>query len=439
MNQNIVNKIQEIHKNHCSLHELSKIIDKYLIPQENEKKTHAEVSTPFQLRQDMLNTIPRDFWTTPRKVFEPCSGKGGFLIDILERFMMGLSDIIPNEKERYQTIVEQCLYFADINPMNIFICRLLLDPYNEYKLNYYEGNTLELDINEKWNLQGFDAVIGNPPYNNSQNHVGKRGGGDLLWNKFVCHALGFQYNKHWLKKNGYLLYVHPSGWRKPDSQHSKYKGLFRFMTHQNQMLYLEIHGTDDGLKSFGCGTRYDWYLLQHKTYNNPTTIVGQDKKQVKLNLSEWKFLPNYNFEIMKRLLSDEYNVNIIYDSSSYETRKQHVQKEKTSIFQYPLIHTITKNNINYYYSSINNKGHFGIPKVIFCDSGLNDIIIDYEGKYGLTQHSIGIKICSRQEGEQIKKFLLHENFKDLIKSCSWSNYQIDWRLFTYFRKDFYTH
>ena len=41
----------------------------------------------------------------------------------------------------------------------------MIDPYNEYKLNYNEGNTLELDIKEKWDIEGFDAVIGNPPYN----------------------------------------------------------------------------------------------------------------------------------------------------------------------------------------------------------------------------------------------------------------------------------
>ena len=37
------------------LRELSKIIDQYLIPQETEKKKNAEVSTPHQLRQEMLD------------------------------------------------------------------------------------------------------------------------------------------------------------------------------------------------------------------------------------------------------------------------------------------------------------------------------------------------------------------------------------------------
>ena len=28
-------------------------------------------------------------------------------------------------------------------------------------------------------------------------------------------------------------------------------------------------------------------------------------------------------------------------------------------------------------------------------------------------------------------------FKNILKACSWSNFQIDWRLFTYFKKLFY--
>ena len=118
-------------KNIKNSKELSKIIDKYLIPQEYEKKKNAEVSTPIKLRQEMLETLPPTFWTTKRNVFEPCSGKGGFLMDIVDKFMTGLEPTVHDEKERYRCIVEECLYFSDINDMNIFICRLLLDPYQK--------------------------------------------------------------------------------------------------------------------------------------------------------------------------------------------------------------------------------------------------------------------------------------------------------------------
>ena len=77
---------------------LSKFIDEYLIPTDDEKKTHAEVSTPYKLRQEMLDKIPEDFWRSPKKVLEPCCGKGGFVVDIYNRFMRGLKETIKDDK-----------------------------------------------------------------------------------------------------------------------------------------------------------------------------------------------------------------------------------------------------------------------------------------------------------------------------------------------------
>ena len=44
------------------------------------------------------------------------------------------------------------------------------------------------------------------------------------------------------------------------------------------------------------------------------------------------------------------------------------------------------------YSKVNDRGHFGIPKVIIGEAGINDVIIDIDGEYGLTNGEIGIKI-----------------------------------------------
>ena len=48
----------------------------------------------------------------------------------------------PDEEERRRVILEECLYFSEFNKINVYICKLLLDPDNKYKLNYNEGDTL---------------------------------------------------------------------------------------------------------------------------------------------------------------------------------------------------------------------------------------------------------------------------------------------------------
>ena len=427
----IIRTVKELFmKNIKNNKELSYLIDKYLIPQELEKKSNAEVSTPFKLRQEMLDKIPVEFWTSIKKVFEPCAGKGGFIVDIIDRFMNGLEEAIPDEKKRYKTIVEECLYFSDINSTNIFICKLLIDPYNEYKLIYNEGNTLELDIKEKWDIDGFDAIIGNPPYNSS----GNTGTGNTIWQDFTKVSL----NKL-LQNNGYLLYVHPPGWRKPNTERGKFYGLYKLMTQENQMIYLSIHGIKDGQKTFNCGTRYDWYIIQH-TCKYTTTIVNDEKNNnIVIEMNNFDWLPNYNIDTIQNILAqeNEEKCNIIQSMSSYEPRKKWMSKLKTNEFKYPCIHSTPKKGPIYKYSKINNKGHFGVSKVIFGDSGINEPIIDIKGSYGMTQHAMGIEIVNESEAKQLSKALTSEKMKILIDSCLFSSYAIDWNIFKDLKKNFW--
>jgi hypothetical protein len=378
----------------------------------------------------MLDKIPIEFWTSIKKVFEPCAGKGGFIVDIIDRFMNGLEKTIPDETERNRIIVEECLYFSDINPTNIFICKLLIDPYNEYKLNYNEGNTLELDIKEKWDIDGFDAVIGNPPYNSS----GNTGTGNTIWQYFTKVSL----NKL-LKNKGYLLYVHPPGWRKPNTERGAFYGLYKLMTQENQMIYLSIHGIKDGRKTFDCGTRYDWYIIQH-TSKYTTTIVNDEKNNnIIIDMNNFDWLPNYNIDTIQSILAkeNEDKCPIIYSASSYDPRKKWMSKIKTNEFKYTCIQSTNKSGIVYKYSSCNNRGHFGIPKVIFGMTGINDVIIDLKGSFGMTQHAMAIKINNEAEANNIKMCLLSDKFKEYLKSCLFSQYIIDWNIFKDFKKDFW--
>jgi len=423
---------------------LSKLIDKYLIPQELEKKKNAEVSTPFELRKDMLDIIPSKFWKGKKfqhkktgkiirkypKIFEPCAGKGGFVIVIIDRLDQGMEKYIPDHDERYRVIVEECLYFADINPTNIYICKLLVDPYDQYDLNYYLGNTLELDICDEWGVEGFDAVIGNPPYNSS----GNTGTGNTIWQDFTKISL----NKL-LKTNGYLLYVHPPGWRKPNTKRGKFYGLYKLMTYENQMIYLSIHGIKDGKQTFNCGTRYDWYLIQNKS-KYTTTIVNDEKNNgIVIDMNKFNWLPNYNIDIIQTILAkeNEDKCPIIYNRSNYGSDKKYTQKNKTGEFKYPIIHTIPQSGIRYIYSNCNDKSHFGVSKVIFGDNGLNNAIIDMGGEYGMSENSMAIEVSSIEEANKVKQCLLNDKFKMFMKSCIIGNFRIDWRLFTYFKKDFW--
>tara|TARA_Y100000389_G_scaffold152362_1_gene152341 strand:+ start:10770 stop:12095 length:1326 start_codon:yes stop_codon:yes gene_type:complete len=416
---------------------LSRLIDANLFPNESNKQTLAEYPTLHQLRHDMLATtskITGDFWKAPCKVFEPCCGKGGFLIDVYCRFMCGLSESITDPEERRRVILTEVLYFADINQENVAICKLLLDPQQQYTLNCYSGDTLTLDIRKNWDITGFDLVLGNPPFN-SQTGTNT---GSSIWQCFTKLALN-----EWLNPAGHLLFVHPAGWRKPCYARSQLKGLYELMTQTNHMKYLSIHGLKDGKKSFNCGTRYDYYLIKcgGDHGNGSTTIVNdEDSVQTEHNLHDntWEWLPNKRIEMCHSLINQEgEKCPVFCDSKYHAVHKDKVSDTRSDIFKYPLIHSTPKSGIRYKYANYNDKGHFGIKKVIFGEGGIHNVVVDMEGEYGLTQGAIGIVVRDREEAEHIRAALMCAKFQSFLESTRFGNYRIDWRLFTYLPRDFW--
>lgn len=428
----IIRTIKEFFcKNVNNSRELSKLIDKYLVPHSIEKKQNAEVSTPYQLRQEMLDTITKygdcNFWKTPKKVFEPCAGKGGFLLDVIDRFMVGLEDEKKDPEKKYKLIVEECLYWSELNPVNVFICKLLLDPYGKYRLNYHEGNTLELDIGKKWEGrvgEGFDLVIGNPPYNIPKEDKLRGGyGGRSLWDKFVKRAI-----ENWNKKKGYLCFIHPPSWRKPEHE------LWELMTRHNQIMYLKTYSKKEGNLIFKCSTLVDYYLLQKTPIYTDTIIDGQDKTRYTTNLREWNFLPSGKFDIIKKILGKN---EVIYSSSIYDTRRNYIKKTQDNEYKYPVIHNMTKEYGNGYVYSSENKGHFGITKVILSFGEFQYPYNDWKGEYGMSQICYGLPIKNEKEGNDICRAINSNSFREILKYTKWSTFQTDWRMFRYFKPDFW--
>ena len=420
--EQIIRTVKELFtKNIRNCKELSILIDTYLVPQELEKKNNAEISTPFCLRKEMLDKIPTTFWQTVKKVFEPCSGKASFIVDIIDRFMSGLQNIIIDEKKRYKTIVEECLYFSDINPTNIFICKLLIDPYNEYKLNYNEGDTLELNIQKKWKIDGFSAVIGNPPYQNTNNN---KGSGNTLWNVFVENAL-----TKWLKKDGLLLYVHPRGWRQIKSKIGK-------LMMSKQIIYLNMNSLDKGLEIFKGATDYDYYLLENKNVYKETIINDYKNNEYKYQINNrLDFIPNHSMDDVFKLIDNVDDNGFINDQSSYEPRKKWMSKLETTEYKYPCVYSINnKNEISKKWSKINDNGHFGIPKFIFSNG--NGICKDIEGIYGLTQWAYAIK-CNKDNMNNVEKAFNSDKFRNIIDAINLTSNKYNYNIIKQFKNEFW--
>jgi hypothetical protein len=131
-------------------------------------------------------------------------------------------------------------------------------------------------------------------------------------------------------------------------------------------------------------------------------------------------------------------VEVLY-SCAYHAQQDHVSKKQDDVYQYPCTRNIGEaNNITKtYWSTTNEKGHFGVPKLIFGRFGYG-IYVDATGEYGMTQDCYGI-VDNPENLEDIKQAMQSEAFKDIIEACNagglGENY--NHKVISLFRKDFY--
>ena len=418
--------------------EVIKILKDYVLIADVEKKKFGEVMTPLTLVKEMLATLPDDFWKNPSlKILDPSNGTGPYPIMAIYKLMNGLKDTESNDEKRYKHIVEEIIYVCELQPKNMFLYMCAIDPHDRYNLKVYTGSFLKADFDSHmdivWGTKKFSLIFGNPPYNPPiSNDVKKGTTGNFIWDKFVMKSIDL------IEDKGFLNFVHPPGWRKPTSEKAKNKGLLDVIS-KLQIHYLEIHDVRDGLKVFGAGTRYDFYLIENSKTYKETIIKSEDGKIQSINLPDWKFIPNKCFDEIKSILasaSDEV-CPVVYDRTSYGADKKHISRERSDLYCYPVVHATNKSGVRYVYSCLNNKGHYGVKKVIFGDSGINDVVIDINGDYAMSHHAMGILVESVEEAEFIKTALLSKKFKVIIDSLSYSNFTVDWKMFTFFKRDFW--
>lgn len=167
-------------------------IKKYEGLSKTESKLFGEVFTPQALIEEMLDTLPADVWTNKNlKWLDPAVGIGNFPAAILNRLMEGLKDVIVDSDERRKHILEEMLYMGDISTKNLFLLYQLFDQNNEFKLNVFRGDFLSEKFDKQmveWGLDGFDLVVGNPPYQASDNKSNK------LWVKFTKKVFNLSKN-----------------------------------------------------------------------------------------------------------------------------------------------------------------------------------------------------------------------------------------------------
>ena len=172
-----------------------------------------------------------------------------------------------------------------------------------------------------------------------------------------------------------------------------------------------------------------------------TKIKFQDGTVECLNVSKMEFIPNGMFKEILSLLAKngEEHMQIINNSMYHHTRP-HMSKEQTEEFKYPCVANVnTKENVgNVYYSNTNQRGHFGIPKIIISRFGIN-VFIDENGEFGMTEDGTGI-VDTVDNLKRIKEVFKNKEFLKLNKMtdvAGMKDVPLNHKVISLFRKDWW--
>ena len=272
--------------------------------------------------------------------------------------------------------------------------------------------------------QKFDVVIGNPPYQAPRKESTGAGAGarGRLWDKFVMKALD-----DLVKDGGIVSLIHPAGWRSPDCG-----DLFKTMSRYH-IKYANFNSGEQGQKTFGAGTNFDWYVLQKTKRNGITTISDWNNEEHKIKINEFPFIPNSEFDIFSKFIKNKPVTKILISSHFHSQIKDRVSEEKKKGFDIKVVHTTSLKGPRFTYckSDDPSKGFVGIPKVV-VSKGRNVVpFVDKTGEYGTSQHAFSIPVVSDAHADYVEKLINSEDFKKLVASTKWSTFATSKTMFEY--------
>jgi hypothetical protein len=422
----------------ASYRNMMRYVESRLIPDINAKKERGEVFTPLSLisgdGNGMLDHLPNQVWSNPDlKWLDPANGIGNFPICVYYRLMEGLKSKIPKPQDRSRHIIENMLYMVELDPTNVSVSRSIFcerEDGVEINGNISQQDFLGEALPRDW-PRVFDVIMGNPPYqsppSNKTGQGGHSAGKGTLWDKFIMDSFKI------LKTNGYLCFINPPNWRRPGHK------LWDILSHK-QIIFLKIFAQKDGQTYFKSSTRFDMYIIENVDKYKDTYLIDQLDNTFNLDLLQWPFLPSYDYDIISKIITNK-SLAVIYDTF-YHTSKnmKKTVKTKNAEYKYPVVHSINQGGLGFEYVNDNTKGHFGVPKVILNFNQKQYSYPeqnDYDGKYGMSQISFGLPISSREEGDEILRAIDTEVFKTIIKATKWGAFQTDYRMFKYFKPDWY--
>lgn len=396
-----------------------KKLDANSITNGSDKTMYGEVFTPNELINEMLDKLPEDIWKNQNnKWLDPAAGVGNFHAVVYTRLMEGLETVIEQESERKKHILENMLYFVELQEKSTHIINEIFNAENVLKLNLFNGDFFSLNIFD-FSLLNFDVILGNPPYQDMHTDGQRKAKNHNLWSTFV--EKGFEM----LNYKGFLLFVTPPAWMSPSSK------LLTDIFLKFQLHYVNIGECSRHFK--GVGSQFSFYLIEksmrykettfHFCFKGGTFIKGSSGLSEFYLHNSINFIPQIPtkeaFHILeKTVFADNKKFHILYDSDLHKyTKKNLLSVSQDSIYKYKVLHTPTQ----ILWSSRPHKNHNRLKLFIPLTTYYESLIIDTCGN---TQGLGYILFEDIKTAMRVKDVLSSNLYRFIANITRWSNFNV---------------
>jgi len=376
------------------------IIDKRLNINTDAKKARGEVFTPLSLIAEMLLGVSADNTTEvwsgsgsrvgglPLKILkdpkgkwiDPAAGVGNFGVVAFHILDYYLSNIIPSTSKRQKHIIENMLYFIELDKTNALQLRKIMKGLcPDANVNIliadtlsYEGNTNKLK--KDLGCSEFSVVMGNPPFN---------AGGTKLEGKKRLHIDFTRFGLELLNKDGRLLFVCPPNYREADSDMNI---VFR-NSNGGYFEYIRIIGASETLALFHIQARLDIFQWVRSGTTKKTQILDEynEISEVQLNLE--RHIPNFGHTIFEKIQKKVTAIGTLEPAPFRTTEFSTTKAASFKCGKYKILHLITASGKRVY---LNNKPHplQNAKKIFLNGLGVPYVYYDKKGEYAPSQSPV---------------------------------------------------
>ena len=266
-------------------------------------RANNNILTPVKIAKEMIKRLPDDVWNSQTKFLDIACKSGIFLYEIQKKLMETPSIIkeFPDAKARRQHILKNQLYGIAMDGLTQLISIkvvyghlteenniCLLDNYI-HKIKNFTSTELKKAIEKEFGQEmKFDAVIGNPPYNDEESR-GSVGSGNAIFPTFMQKAMDLS--------SKYTSLVVPSGWMLQYPTGTKHELIDSLRMSGKFVELHDFKNSQDVFESVSIPNGVCYYLTDN------------DKKD---NLTDFYIHSGSNTELLSKIELYNHDANVIF-------------------------------------------------------------------------------------------------------------------------------